>query len=426
MTEFAVWFVANLISTFGFAYLYCKLSEAKVKIGLFILFWIILGSIGLSLVRVFNITFLSSIYYFLFYPVLFYALSKVNLNKLLFYVLIIWLYSIILDFISMMTVLLLQNVFSFDIYSYVSRIILTIFVLFLLIILANNNKIKKFTNSLFKKVQNINYFDFALICFAIFILLTGVALYFNLNNLDMSVLLIILILLISFSFILLIRVRINLVESNIFLNLLKENNEFYLKIEDENRIFKHNLMAKLLSVKSVSGKKARVLIDDFIKSFNTKMDFSIQIKDMPYGLNGIIYEKIYPYIGKLHIKIYNKIDFDIFKKLKPRRYNVFVEKMIIALDNAIESCITSSDKILVINLYFENNNIVMDIKNTFSADLNLEELGNINYSTKGNGRGKRRGLGLFSALRDNEVKMSIKIINNLFVSKIVAKQNLND
>ena len=102
--------------------------------------------------------------------------------------------------------------------------------------------------------------------------------------------------------------------------------------------------------------------------------------------------------------------------------------MVIALDNAIESSMTSVDKILVINLYSEENNVVMDIKNTFSADLNLEDLGKINYSTKSKGNGRRRGLGLFSALRDNEVKMTIKIVNNLFVTKIVAKQNseIND
>ena len=70
----------------------------------------------------------------------------------------------------------------------------------------------------------------------------------------------------------------------------------------------------------------------------------------------------------------------------------------------------------------EDNNIIMDIKNTFSADLNVEDLGKINYSTKG----KRHGLGLFSALRDNEVNMSMKIVNSLFITKIVAKQNMEE
>lgn len=238
----------------------------------------------------------------------------------------------------------------------------------------------------------------------------------------MNILSIALVLVLTLFFVLLIKVRINLVENEIFLELLKKNNDFYISIEDENRIFKHNLMAKMLSIKSVSSKKARALIDDFLKSYNSNMDFSFHIKDMPYGLNGVIYEKIYPYMGQLNIKIDNKIDFDIFSKLKPRRYNVFVEKMVIVLDNAIQASLKSRTKLLILNLYYEDNQIIIDIKNTFEANLSLDDLGKINYSTKG----KRRGLGLFSALRDNEVSLSMKIINDLFVTKIVAKQNLNE
>lgn len=422
MTEFLLWTIPCFISTSGVAYLYYKLSDAKIKNWLLVIIVFALGVLFLSTIKYFDITLISPISYFLYFPFLFYVIKFSSLAKYLFYLVMIWIYGVFLDLISMIIVVFLQYILDFDIYGYTSRLALSGIVFILFIFMARSKIVKNFTYNLYKKVQKINYFDFALISFAIFVLLVGLAIFFNLNNLDMSVLLMILILLIGFSFTLLIRVRINLVENNIFLKLLKENNEFYLKIEDENRIFKHNLMAKLLSVKSVSGDKARKLIDDFLKSFNNNMDFSVHIKDMPYGLNGIIYEKIYPYIGKIHIKIDNKIDFDIFKKLKPRRYNVFVEKMIIALDNAVESCMTTTDKILIINLYFEDNNIIMDIKNTFSADLNVEDLGKINYSTKG----KRHGLGLFSALRDNEVNMSMKIVNSLFITKIVAKQNMEE
>ena len=341
--------------------------------------------------------------------------------KFIFYFFIIYLYGIFLDLISMLFVTLIHNFIYFDMYGYIAQIVLSLIIFIAFVIMANSKVIKNFTNNLFKKVKKISYFDFTLISFAIFVLLMSIVMLYNLSNLNMIILSIALVLILTLFFVLLIKVRINLAENEIFLELLKKNNDFYIKIADENRIFKHNLMAKMLSIKSVSGKNSRQLIDDFLKSFNNNMDFSIQIQDMPYGLNGIIYEKIYSYLGKLHIKIDNKINFDIFTKLKPRRYNVFVEKMIIVLDNAIESSMKSVDKILVINLYFEGDNIILDIKNTFSSSLNLDELGQINYSTKG----RRRGLGLFSALRDNEVNLSIKIVNNLFVSKIVAKQNLN-
>ena len=358
----------------------------------------------------------------MFYPILFDFLNKSSFNKQFFYTVVVWFCGMLFDCLSMIGVLIVNRFIEFNVYSPFSRIILTFIVLLAFIILANVKVFVQFVNKLYLKLQKVNYFDFTLMVFALFVLLMSVAIFLTLANIKLSILLLAVLFLLGFSFVLLIGVRINLIENAKFLKHLKENNDFYVTIEDENRIFKHNLMAKMLAIKSVSNKKARNLIDDFLKSYNSNMDFSFHIKDMPYGLNGIIYEKIYPYMGQLNIKIDNKIDFDIFSKLKPRRYNVFVEKMIIVLDNAIQASLKSRTKLLILNLYYENNQIIIDIKNTFETNLSLDDLGKINYSTKG----KKRGLGLFSALRDNEVNLSMKIINDLFVTKIIAKQNLNE
>lgn len=422
MNEFLVWFVACFMSTFGVAYFYCKLVDVEIRFRLIPFLIFIIGVFLITIVKYLNILNVSVISYFIYFPILFYSLQKLKFGKLVFYILLIYIYGIFLDLISMLLVTLMHNFTYFDIYGYMAQIILSLIIFIAFIIMANSKIIKNFTNNLFKKVEKISYFDFAFMSFVIFVLLMSIVMLNNLSNLNMNILSIALVLVLTLFFVLLIKVRINLVENEIFLELLKKNNDFYISIEDENRIFKHNLMAKMLSIKSVSSKKARALIDDFLKSYNSNMDFSFHIKDMPYGLNGVIYEKIYPYMGQLNIKIDNKIDFDIFSKLKPRRYNVFVEKMVIVLDNAIQASLKSRTKLLILNLYYEDNQIIIDIKNTFEANLSLDDLGKINYSTKG----KRRGLGLFSALRDNEVSLSMKIINDLFVTKIVAKQNLNE
>lgn len=422
MIKVIVWSVVNLFSMLGVTYFYCKLCDIKLKIKPFMIVWTILSSFCLSILQINNLTFLSTMLYFVVYPILFNALSKSKINKLFYYTVVVWFCGMLFDCLAMLGVLILNRFVEFNVYSPFSRNILTFIVLLAFIILANVKVFVQFVNKLYLRLQKVNYFDFTLMVFALFVLLMSVAIFLTLANIKLSILLLAVLFLLGFSFVLLIGVRINLIENAKFLKHLKENNDFYVTIEDENRIFKHNLMAKMLSIKSVSGKKARNLIDDFLKSYNSNMDFSFHIKDMPYGLNGIIYEKIYPYMGQLNIKIDNKIDFDIFSKLKPRRYNVFVEKMIIVLDNAIQASLKSRTKLLILNLYYENNQIIIDIKNTFETNLSLDDLGKINYSTKG----KKRGLGLFSALRDNEVNLSMKIINDLFVTKIVAKQNLNE
>ena len=417
MNEFLVWFVAFLISTSGVTYLYCKLTGTKFRVKLFIVIWVVVGSLGSAMLRIFNLTLLSTAFYFVFYPILFNFLNKSSFNKQFFYTVVVWFCGMLFDCLAMIGVLILNRFIEFNVYSPFSRIILTFIVLLAFVILANIKLFVQFVNKLYLKLQKVNYFDFTLMIFALFVLLMSVAIFLTLANIKLSILLLAVLFLLGFSFVLLIGVRINLIENAKFLKHLKENNDFYVTIEDENRIFKHNLMAKMLSIKSVSGKKARNLIDDFLKSYNANMDFSFHIKDMPYGLNGIIYEKIYPYMGQLNIKIDNKIDFDIFSKLKPRRYNVLVEKLMILLDNAIDSCLKSVDKILIINLYEDNNSINIEIKNTFSGDLDVEKLGESNYSTKG----QKRGFGLYSALRNTEVSTKVNIVNNMFVVKLIAK-----
>ena len=74
---------------------------------------------------------------------------------------------------------------------------------------------------------------------------------------------------------------------------------------------------------------------------------------------------------------------------------------------------------LVINLYENDVDIIAEIKNSFSQNINVDNLGNKNYSTKNT----FRGLGLFSAFRDKEAILSIKIVNDMFVCKISVKKN---
>ena len=94
----------------------------------------------------------------------------------------------------------------------------------------------------------------------------------------------------------------------------------------------------------------------------------------------------------------------------------------IALDNAIESSLKSKQKIISIYIYDDNNNICIEVKNSFSSNMDVDLIGNKNYSTKG----KKHGLGLFSALRNNEALLSVKIVNDMFITKISAKKQLID
>lgn len=415
--------IFSFISTFGIVYVYYKYNDdSSISLKSILIF---LCGVSLSFFNVyFEIPVLDYCAFFIFFPLMFYYICKNPIKKIFFYVFVIWLYGMLVDLFAMLIYSLIHFIFNIDLYSniFFAEHIVTFSIFVALVFIGNSKKMKKFTNNLYYKIVGIKFSSVSILLFIISILIYGTVLFLNIDHLTTGLLISSFIVLFIITFILLIKNKINSDENERYLKTLKENNDFYIKLDDENRIFKHNLTAKLLSIKSVSNEKAQSLIEDLINQYNKNVQFSKGIKVIPYGLNGIIYEKLYPYIKELTITIVNNIDYDIFEYLKPRRYNVFVEKIVVALDNAIESTKNSEEKILSVNIYDEDNKIVVEINNTFGNMIDLDNFGKKSYSTKG----KRRGLGIFSALRNNEASMSVKIVNNMFVSKISAKKRLTE
>lgn len=425
MIELFVWLAVGFFSIFGFSRMYYKFSDSNVKINFKIILLYVLGICFQISIQYFDLMLLSVFSYFVYFPILFYNLNKISKRKLLFYIIIIWLYGVLADiFLTLVTslILFIMNKNLYMDYSVYVSMFLTISSSIVIIFLSCSSKFKDKTNNIFKKCDKIKYTDALLTLLVMFIVVVDVVMVINVSKLDINVLLVLFTIFLILFVMILFKYQLDAREIEEYLKILRENNEFYIRVDDDNRIFKHNLTAKLSSIKSVGNKKTNSLIDDLILQFNKSIDFSSSIKVIPYGLNGIIYQKLYPYLEDLNVKVNNEINYDILAVLKPRRYNVFVEKMMLALDNAIESCLKSNEKALVINIFDDEVNIYVEVENTFASDIDLDLLGTKSYSTKG----KRRGLGLFSMFRNNEAKVTVKIINNLFVNKITTKKRLND
>ncbi len=419
MTEFVLWSLACLISNLGLIFFYYKLSETENKFGFVNVLCVIYGVLILALIKYFKLTFLSPFSFFLSFPIIFYSIEHSDLKRFVFNTVIIWIYGVLLDLFSMLVLGGIYQLLKFNIYNQVSIIVPSIFVFVLFIMLAHSKRLKKATDNLYNLIKKIKYADLMFLIFTIFIFVIGVIFIINIKHISINLMAYLIVILIIIVFILLLRKKYYDIENIIYLKTLRGNNIFYKKSEEEQRILKHNLIAKLLGIKSVSNKKAQILIDDLVNDFNCNANLSKSISEIPYGLDGVICEIINPYFNEINFKFSNQIKNDIFDLLKPRRYNVLVEKLTILLNNSIESCINSSSKILVINLYEEENEIIVEIKNSFSSNLDIESLGMINYSTKG----KTRGLGLYSAFRNNEVRLNISVVNDLFVAKLCAKRN---
>jgi len=419
--KFLVYLIVGLFSTLGYVYLYCKLSGSKFKLNLRVSLIIGISVLSITFLKFYNLNVAGTLIYFLFYPVIFYSIEHFNFKKLFYYVFIVWLIGIILDFSSMLILLFLQYVYDINVSSSIYVIAPTLYVLVMIVILGKIKFLKKYVNLLYKVIAKIKYVNAMLFIFTTFVLFLSILMAINISNLDVSLLVSVVAILVIIIFAILIRIKYSELENSIFVDILRKNNDFYVSMNKEQNIFKHNLISKLLSIESVSDKKTRMLIKDLINEFNSNIDYSNRISDIPYGLDGIINEKIYSYNDKLEIKVDNKIKIDIFDVLKPRRYNVLIEKLSIILDNAIEACVNSTNKILIINMYEKDKQIIVEVKNSFSGSMSIDDIGKINYSSKG----KKRGFGLYSALRNNEVNLEVKVVNHMFVAKMCANKNLN-
>lgn len=202
----------------------------------------------------------------------------------------------------------------------------------------------------------------------------------------------------------------------------------YEKKIDEDRINRHEMLNNLLILKSFKNKNSKEFndtLDDLIKIYDKKGTGVKNISKLPGGLKGMVYYKLEEVQRKelnVNINISKQVSLSL-EKLNHKDYVLLCKAMGIVLDNAIEASNNSRDKLLNLDVYKENENVIIMVDNTFNKKVDLDKLGTKNYSTKGEGR----GLGLYiikNLLKTSKYVVLEQSINeNIFSSKIIVKQN---
>lgn len=206
----------------------------------------------------------------------------------------------------------------------------------------------------------------------------------------------------------------------------RENSLKYLKIFDEYvenlRMHQHERINTLLCIKGmvVHDKNIIEFIDNVVANENS-IDSSI-LKDVMgvklKMIRGLLYQKlIYCKDNNIDyvINTEDNINFDLID------YNTNTEIVLILgilLDNAIEACKNIKDKNLSIYIYQENNDIIFQVSNTFSGNINLNLLFNKGYSTKGDNRGY--GLSIVKEKIKGNINLNLKteIHGDIFIQKL--------
>lgn len=373
------------------------------------LFWIFITSILITLANLKSLYILNSILSIIFIFLLYYLIFRKNIKETIYYGFTIWLIGMIIDVIIMFK----NNYLPFNIEINLLRTLDTFIMIGIIMLVVNIKPFQKWLKNFFEKLkkQNFSYLKIGYILLLI-ISLTYTLMESILNSTANNSLIIFISLVMP-----LIILYINKEYNNFALNQTKNNliksNEFYVDVVNDCKILKHNIIHQLNGVKSVANEKSIKLIDDIISQYsNIPTD---NLKRMPVGINGIVYEKIYNYNHKeIRMGIENNIESDIFDNLSPRSYNLLCEALGVLLDNALEATLKSNEKIVMLDMTEQNEYYSIKIINTFINGLDLEKLGSINYTTKEKGH----GVGLFSLIGRKKIKIKTSIINNLFQNEI--------
>lgn len=278
MIKFLFYLFVSVISTFGFSYVYYVFNGRPYFDKFRIAFIFVLGVLFLTFVRYYDLLVISSISYFLFYPIMYYNIDHQSRRRFFFYLIIIWIYGMLFDLLSMIIVSGLYTLYDINVSnSVLFQALPSIIVFGFLLLISQNKFIIRFNSYFYNLCLKIEYLDFALVSFIFLVFISCISIAINIKYLSNVLLIVIVIFLMLLCFVLIVKNKLNNYENKIYLKTLKENNDFYITMDAENRIFKHNLAAKLLGIKSVSNKKARALIDDILIQYIKNGDFTNHI-----------------------------------------------------------------------------------------------------------------------------------------------------
>lgn len=306
-----------------------------------------------------------------------------------------------------------NNINNLNYYGTLIKIGITLFVFTLSNIFFSSKKIVYYIDSIKKVIKKTFSIEVLLILILIIFNILGYFLIGKINNIHFIISLVISIgyIIITISMIIINKKNIEKLKLK---NLsLEKSYASYSNILDEFREYKHNLKNKLFAIKSYLPESEQNKLNELIISHNDKCEWLNDIKNMPQGLEGLLYLKKYEAENKnvnLIINYNSKI------KISNKDYLDLCDVLGIFLDNAIESS-NGKEKIVLLDAHDKKNSIIITITNKFNNYINLSKIGEKNYSTKKVKSGI--GLNYVNNLKNKRITTDIKIINNLFNAYII-------
>lgn len=201
---------------------------------------------------------------------------------------------------------------------------------------------------------------------------------------------------------------------------LNDNLRNYQKAADNYRTLKHNLKNDLFIIDRSKDKENA--IKRIYEKYNQEEEWVNNISSFPSGLQGIIFLKM-QYAESNNVKFFmdSKIDFEKLDE-STNIYLDTCEVIAICLDNAIEASIDTKEKLICMGLYNDDDCYTINITNSFNNFVDVDKLGEKNYSTKN----RNSGIGLnYIANLNKDIKIKRIISDTNFKTIITIKKAIN-
>ena len=210
------------------------------------------------------------------------------------------------------------------------------------------------------------------------------------------------------------------------LQALMHEYENVLNQTSENR---HEMLNDLLILRSIADKNSSEFtrtLDGIIRQYDTKkFKKYTSLAKLPTGVKGMIYYKI-AFINENEINfdtVVNGVDYAKFEAMDKELYYKVCKILGILMDNAIDACVDSDKKKLVVSVYTENEDLCVEIDNSYSGIIDKDGIKKKGYTTKGKNHGY--GLTILNRIVDEtkelKFEQSINEEDKLFTSILKIK-----
>lgn len=209
--------------------------------------------------------------------------------------------------------------------------------------------------------------------------------------------------------------------------------QIYEEEIEKERIIKHEYKNQLLTIKSkiIDNDNENKIIDYINNVIEDESSFAqeeyVKFQYLPpNGLKALLYFKVASAKAKninVSINISPSVKDSFLNELTTKDFKDLGILLGVFIDNAIEASINSDKKLLGLEIYEENNEIIIIISNSYTGQINTNKIGKEHFSTKGKGRGY--GLLLVKKIlkHNNRFECEKEITSSLYIQNIIIKNS---